>query len=157
MKNGKFALIAAMLSLYAFGDGRVTETAWYGAYDSGSYSDEGFVAKVWNSFANKTYYWCCKDCGDGIEVTGFDVNENWDGSYVPCVYTGTWDGWPDSSHYVDCAYLHSAIVPYYVNGKPLVKIGVYAFIDCGFDSIDIPGSVTTIDTRAFFRCKKLIM
>ncbi len=76
MKNGNFALIAAMLSLYAFGDGRVTETSWHGAYDSGDYSDEGFVAKKTDSFDKKTYYWCCKDCGNGIEVTGFDVNEN---------------------------------------------------------------------------------
>ena len=156
MKNGKFTLIAALLSLYAFGDGRVTETTWHGAYDSGDYSDEGFVAKKTDSFDKKTYYWCCKDCGNGIEVTGFDVNENWGGSYVPCVYTGTWDGWPDSSQYVGYTYLHRGIIPLEVNGKPLVRIGLYAFVNCGFNSFDIPSTVTKIDSHAFQNCKKLL-
>ena len=84
MKNGKFALIAAMLSLYAFGDGRVTETSWHGAYDSGDYSDEGFVVKETDSFDKKTYYWCCKNCGNGIEVIGFDVSENRYSQHTDC-------------------------------------------------------------------------
>lgn len=40
--------------------------------------------------------------------------------------------------------------------KNLTKIGNKTFYNCGFQNIDIPIGVTSIDDRAFYSCKKLI-
>ena len=48
-------------------------------------------------------------------------------------------------------------IPNEINGKPVKKIGDYAFARSGYDivSVSIPDSVETIDRAAFWQCKLL--
>ena len=48
------------------------------------------------------------------------------------------------------------VIPSSYRGKPVKEIGVQAFARCNnVTSLEIPGSVTTIDDRAFISCEKI--
>ncbi|MBC5688495.1 leucine-rich repeat domain-containing protein [Mediterraneibacter sp. NSJ-55] len=49
----------------------------------------------------------------------------------------------------------SVIIPGGINGKPVIAIGERAFSSSGLNSIEIPASVTTIGSFAFFLCDNL--
>ena len=58
------------------GYSHVNESEWAGGYSGYGYYDEGYVIKA------NGLYWCCKDYGDGVMVTGFDISDYNDKSYM---------------------------------------------------------------------------
>lgn len=47
------------------------------------------------------------------------------------------------------------VIPAALDGLPVTEIGAMAFYNCGLEKVTIPDSVTSIDHRAFSRCKSL--
>lgn len=98
-------------------------------------SSTGFTSPVWNGYP-------CYQIGSTTEMA-YDTNglgyaENEQGGVTILDYKGT---------------SKSLTIPSAINGKPVTEIGMSAFANAGFESVDIPDTVTVIESRAFFNAQ----